>query len=136
MVLYFFFLYFVFSFPEMLDDIETFMITGLENVFPIVSHFIYLLIKGFAKVVRYIKKDKFRIFFVQNIFLFFHEHCGFTGQQGKGEAVSLTLLCLFHPLYRYFGISRAITAESSPLPRLAASLEVETFGFRAQVSNH
>ena len=55
----------------MLDDIETFMITGIKNVFPIVSHFIYLLIKGFAKVVRYIKKDKFRIFFVQNIFFFF-----------------------------------------------------------------
>ena len=125
MVSYFFFLYFVFSFPEMLDDIETFMITGIKNVFPIVSHFIYLLIKGFAKVVRYIKKDKFRIFFVQNIFfIFFHEHCGFTGQQGKGEAISLTQLCLFHPLYRYFGIRRAIAAESSPLPWLAASLEV------------
>ena len=84
MVLYFFFLYFVFSFPEMLDDIETFMITGIKNVFPIVSHFIYLLIKGFAKVVRYIKKDKFRIFFVQNIFFFFSRTLWIHRTAGEG----------------------------------------------------
>ena len=33
----------------------------------------------------------------------------------KGEVVSLTPLYHFHPLHRHLDISRAITAESSPL---------------------
>ena len=36
-------------------------------------------------------------------------------QQGKGEAISLSPLYHFHPLHRHLDISRAITAESSPL---------------------
>ena len=31
--------------------------------------------------------------------VFFHEHSQFTGQQGKGEAISLTPLFHFHPLH-------------------------------------
>ena len=54
------------------------------------------------------------------IWVFFHEHSRFTGQQGKGEGIYLTPLYHFHPLYRRLGISRAITAESSPL-RVAGS---------------
>ena len=53
------------------------------------------------------------IFF--SIWVFFHEHSRFTGQQGKGEGIYLTPLYHFHPLYRHLDISRAITAESSPL---------------------
>ena len=34
---------------------------------------------------------------------------------GEGEAISLNPLYHFHPLHRYLNISRAITAESSPL---------------------
>ena len=45
----------------------------------------------------------------------FHEHSQFTGQQEKGEAISLIPLYRFHPLHRHFDISRTITAESSPL---------------------
>ena len=56
-----------------------------------------------------------------SISVFFHEHPRFTGQQGKGEAISLTLLYHFHPLESHLDISRAITAESSPL-HIASSL--------------
>ena len=53
------------------------------------------------------------IFF--SIRVFFHEHSRFTGQQGKGEGIYLTPLSHFHPLRRHIDISRAITAESSPM---------------------
>ena len=72
--------------------------------------------------------------FIFSIWVFFHEHSRYTGQQEKGEAISLTLLYHFHPLHRYLEISWAITAESSPL--LAAGLELETFSFQEQVVNH
>ena len=50
-----------------------------------------------------------------SIWIFFPEHSRFTGQQGKGEAISVILLYNFHPLHRHLNISRAIPAESSPL---------------------
>ena len=45
----------------------------------------------------------------------FHEHSQITGLQGKGEGIPLTPHYHFHPLHRRLDISRAITAESSPL---------------------
>ena len=54
-------------------------------------------------------------FFFFSIWVFFHEHSRFTGQQRKGEGIYLTPLYHFHPLHRHLDISRAITAESSPL---------------------
>ena len=62
----------------------------------------------------------FFFFFFFSIWVFFHEHSQFTGQQGKGEGIYLTPLYHFHPLHRHLDISRAITAESSPL-RIAGS---------------
>ena len=51
--------------------------------------------------------------------------------------MSLTPLYHFHPLPKYLDISRVITAESSPMHiQLAAGLEPETFGYRAQVTSH
>ena len=50
-----------------------------------------------------------------SIRVFFHEHSRFTWQQGKGEAISLTPLYLFHLLNRCVDISRMIAKESSPL---------------------
>ena len=47
--------------------------------------------------------------------VFFHDHSQFAGLQGKGEGISLTPHYHFHPLHRHLDISRAITAESSPL---------------------
>ena len=53
------------------------------------------------------------IFF--SIWVFSHDHSRITGLQGKGEGISLTPHYHFHPLHRHLDISRAITAESSPL---------------------
>ena len=53
------------------------------------------------------------VFFLMGFFL--SRTLGFRGQQGKGEVISLTPLYPFHPLQRRLDISRAITAESSPL---------------------
>ena len=50
-----------------------------------------------------------------SVWVFFHDHSRITGLQGKEEGISLTLHYHFHPLHRYLHISRAITAESSPL---------------------
>ena len=50
-----------------------------------------------------------------SIWVFFHECSQYTGQQGKEEVISLTLLCHFHLLHRHLDINRAITAGSSPL---------------------
>ena len=50
-----------------------------------------------------------------SIWVFFHEHSRFTGQQGKEEGIYLSPLYHFHPLHRHLDISQAITAESSPL---------------------
>ena len=50
-----------------------------------------------------------------SIWTFFHEHSRITGLQGKGEDISLTPHYHFHPFHRHLDISRAITAESSPL---------------------
>ena len=50
-----------------------------------------------------------------SIWVFFHEHSRFTGQQGKGEGIYLTPLYHFHPLHRHLHISREITAGGSPL---------------------
>ena len=60
----------------------------------------------------------FVLFF--SIWLFFHEYSRFTGQQVKGEAISLYPFYHFHPLHRHLDISWVIAAESSPL-RIAGS---------------
>ena len=54
------------------------------------------------------------IFFV-SIWVFFYNHSRITGLQGKGEGISLTPHYHFHQLTRHLNISRAITADSSPL---------------------
>ena len=50
-----------------------------------------------------------------SIWVFFHVHSRFTGQQGKGEAIYLTPLYRFHSFHRHLNINWVITAESSPL---------------------
>ena len=45
-----------------------------------------------------------------SIWVFFYEYSPFTGQYGKGEAISLTPLYHFNPLHRHLEISQAITA--------------------------
>ena len=50
-----------------------------------------------------------------SIWLFFHEYSRFTGQQVKGEAISLCPFYHFYPLHRRLDISWVVTAESSLL---------------------
>ena len=59
------------------------------------------------------KQSKYQIFFP--MWVFFHEHSRITELQGKAKGISLTPYYHFHPLHRHLDISRAITAESSPL---------------------
>ena len=47
--------------------------------------------------------------------IFFHDHSRITGLQGNGEGISLIPHYHFHLLHGHVDISRAITAESSPL---------------------
>ena len=54
-----------------------------------------------------------RIFF--SIKVLFQKHSRITGPQGKGEGISWTPHYHFHPVHRHLGISRTITADSSPL---------------------
>ena len=64
-----------------------------------------------------------------SLWVFFHEHSQFTEQQEKREAISLIPLYHLHPLHRRLDISRAITADNSPL-HIASSRTgtVGTFG--------
>ena len=50
-----------------------------------------------------------------SIWVFFQVHSHSTRQQGKRETIYITPLYHFHPLHRHLDISRAVTAESSPL---------------------
>ena len=74
--------------------------------------------------------------FIFFIWVFFHEHSRFTGQQGCEEATFLTPLYHFYRLHRHIDISRVVTAESSPLYIPSNRLEPEYFGFLAPVANH
>ena len=51
-----------------------------------------------------------------SIWVFFPKHSRFTGQQGKREAIFLTLLYHVHPLHKHLKtLARGITAKHSPL---------------------
>ena len=75
---------------------------------PIINLFLILMLKKPVFLNVKLKLFSFWVFF-------FHEHSRFTGQQGKGEGIYLTPLYHFHLLHRHLDISRAVTAESSPL---------------------
>ena len=98
--------------------------------------FICGLSKTFTNIVNDFKWFlKYRQILV--VFFVFFFNVGFLSQTftnhrtaGKGEGISLTPHYYFHPLHRHLDISRAITAESSPLH--IASI----FDFRPQVANY
>ena len=92
--------------------------------FPLPTHFPIFLTFSNCNVEYYslseirIDIEKKNFFF--SIWVLFHEHSRITGLQGKGKGIPLTPHYPFHPLHRHLDISRAITAESSPL-RIASS---------------
>ena len=67
--------------------------------------------------------------FSQTTFKHIDKRSQFTGQQGKGEAISLTLLYHFHPLHRNINNSREIAAGSSPLPIASSRTRTNNFWF-------
>ena len=66
------------------------------------------------------------IFFFFSIWVFFHEHSRITGLQGKGECISLTPRCNFHPLHKHLDISLPIFAERLRLPLLIANQQQDS----------
>ena len=54
-------------------------------------------------------------YFFFSIWIFCYDHSRITGLKGKGEGIFLTPHYHFHPLHRHLDITRAITAERSPL---------------------
>ena len=62
------------------------------------------------------------------IWVFFHKHLQFTGQQGK-EVISVIPLYQFHPLHRHLDVSRAITAVSSPLHIVSSQTRTRNLWF-------
>ena len=69
------------------------------------------------------------VFVFFSICVFFHEHTGFTGQQGKEKVISLTPLYHFYPLHRHLDISRAIITGSSPLLIAGGQTRTENLWF-------
>ena len=63
-----------------------------------------------------------------SIFVLFHEHSRITGLHGMGEVIPLTPHYHFHPLHRHLDISRAITAENSPLHIASSRTWTGAFG--------
>ena len=59
--------------------------------------------------VSLIKSEAQKTFF--SIWIFFHEHSRFTGQQGKGEVISLTPLYHLHSFHRHLDINLVIIAD-------------------------
>ena len=75
------------------------------------------------------KHKVFLLFF--SIWAFFHNYSRITGLQEKGEAISLTPNYHFHPLLRHLDISRAITAEISPLHIASSRTRTGNLWFRS-----
>ena len=69
------------------------------------------------------------LFYFFSIWVFFHKDSQFTGQQGEGEAISLTPLYHFHLLHRPLNITWAITADSSPLQIASSRTTTANFWF-------
>ena len=88
----------------------------------IIIIFIYLTSKIYNSVVNkkvLMKSDEkytaLNYYICFSIWVFFHNNSQIKGLQGKGEAICLTPHYHLHPLHRHLEISRAITANSSPL---------------------
>ena len=66
---------------------------------------------------------------VFSIWVFFHQHSLSTGQQGKGEATSLTHLYHFRLLHRHLGISQQLLQRAHLYAQFAGRLEPGSIGF-------
>ena len=73
--------------------------------------------------------EGFFFHFLFSICVLFHEHSRFARQQGKGDALSLSLLCHFHLLQRHLDIRQTITAENSPLHIASSRIQTKNLWF-------
>ena len=67
------------------------------------------------KVCSYMLQSRICFFVFFSVWVSFHEYSRFTGQQGKGETISLYPFYHFHSLHGHLDISWVIAAGSSPL---------------------
>ena len=82
--------------------------SSLNNLFFFVSSasmYKFVDDSSLSAIAKTVTELKITLQFFFSIWVFFHEHSQFTGQQGKGEAISLTPLYHFHPLHRHLDIS-------------------------------
>ena len=82
--------------------------SSLNNLFFFVSSAsVYKFVddSSLSAIAKTVTELKITLQFFFSIWVFFHEHSQFTGQQGKVEAISLTPLYHFHPLHRHLDIS-------------------------------
>ena len=92
-------------------------------------------------LLSFLKQLQIMVFWFSNAMLFFlwvlfHEHSRVTGLQGKGESISFTLHYHFHPFHTHLHISRAITAESSPLHICSSQTRTGSLWFKSPERNH
>ena len=72
----------------------------------------------------------FAVFF--SVWVFLHEHSGFTEQQGKRKAIPAALLYLLHLLHKHLDNSQTITAESSLLHKPPSWTRTENLCFSSR----
>ena len=87
-----------------------FTLQGNKRLYPSESNACKLY--AIQNYIIYLHLEQQIVFSIQ---VFYHQHSRSTGQQGKGEATSLTHLYHFRLLHRHLGISLAIIVQSSPL---------------------
>ena len=113
----------IFSMPKSILSVNQFLIFLHDKVLQS-FHFHTVRIK--KKILFLLHKLKiFKFLVLRNCWMasntfhkvFCHKHLRFTGPQEKKGAISITPLYLIHSLDRHLDISRAITAEISPLQR-------------------
>ena len=68
-----------------------------------------------ALYVSHVETSKILKLLFPYLWVFFHEHSRIKGLQEEEEGISLNPHYHFHPLHGRLDISRAVTAESSPL---------------------
>ena len=81
------------------------------DFFKVVKH----VIRFSVYILRNFKIGLVFFFLFFSICVFFHEYSRFTGQQGKGEAISLSLLYHFYPFHRDLDIIGLHKKRSFPL---------------------
>ena len=90
--------------------------------------YIYSTKMTYSKFLKSVENYMY-VYIYFSTWVFFYEHSWITGLQGKGEGIPLTPHYHFDPLHTHLDISRAITAESSPLHIASSWTQTGNFWF-------